>query len=498
MKIRPIGRKQKYSSAFSALSAVSLKFTAMGAARLTLLGIVAAALLASAGCTVGPDYVRPAAEIPWDYKETPGWKKATPQDHAVGGAWWELFQDAELSGLMERVIVSNQNVAVAEAQFRQARALARAARAGYFPTVTGGASQTRSSRSTTLISELTSRRTTLSDYLLPIDLSWEVDVWGRVRRLVEAGRAGAEASAADLRAALLIAQAELALDYFQLRVVDEQRQLFDETIRAFRKTLDLTLNRYARGVASRADVLLAETQLKAAEAQAIDLGVQRSQMEHAVAMLIGKPASLFSLPAAPLRPTMPVIPVGVPSELLERRPDIAAAERTAAAANAQIGVAMAAYFPKITLSASFGFESADSWRWLTAPSRFWSVGPALAETLFDGGLRGAQTEQARAAYDAAVASYRQTVLTGFQEVEDQLAALRVLEEETTVQEDALRAARLAVTITLNRYKAGTASTLDVLVAQTTALDRERAVVDILGRRLTASVLLIKALGGGWE
>ena len=319
-----------------------------------------------------------------------------------------------------------------------------------------------------------------------------------MRRTVEASQAGAQASQADLASVLLSAQALLAQDYFQLRTVDAQKKVLEDTIGGYQKTLDLTKNRYTAGVASRADVLQAETQLKTAQAQSIDLGVQRAQLSHAMALLVGKPPSAFSIPVAPLVATPPAVPIGVPSDLLERRPDIASAERNVAAANARIGVAEAAFYPNVTLSASAGLEAASLAKWLTWPARFWSVGPAVSEVLFDGGLRRAQTEQARAAYDAEVAAYRQTVLTGFQEVEDSLAALRVLEEEARVQQEALAAARQTVDVVTNQYKAGTVSYLNVIVAQTTALSNEQTALNILGRRMAASVSLVKALGGGWD
>jgi NodT family efflux transporter outer membrane factor (OMF) lipoprotein len=296
----------------------------------------------------------------------------------------------------------------------------------------------------------------------------------------------------------LLLQAELAQNYFQLRALDKQKQLLDATVTAYQKFLELTKNRYGSGVASKLDVLQAETQLKTTQAQAIDVGVQRAQLEHAIALLLGRPASVFSIPIAPIEMVLPAIPVGVPSELLERRPDIAAAERLMAATNAQIGVAIAAYYPNITLTASGGFQATDLAKWLTWPSRFWSVGAAMAETVFEGGLRRAQTAQARAAYDATVASYRETVLAGFQEVEDNLAALRILEEEARVQNEAVKAAQEAVRLAINQYKAGTLSQLNVIVDQTVALNNERTALDILSRRTTASVLLIKALGGGWK
>jgi len=462
-------------------------------------------LLAAAGgtallaaCTVGPDYVRPTAEVPPVFKEMSGWKTAQPKDTAIRGKWWEIFGDPLLNTLAEQVEISNQNLVAAEAQYRQARAIVHEAQAAYFPTITAGASVTRTNSPVTGGGGVSKSSGTLTQYLLPVDLSWELDVWGRVRRTVEANRANAQASAADLAALRLSSQATLAQDYFQLRTLDAQKQLLDETAANYRRFLDITKNRYASGVASRGDVLVAETQLRTTEAQSIDLGVQRAQLEHAIAVLVGKPAPLFAIPAAPLAATPPAIPAGVPSELLEWRPDIAAAERRVAAANAQIGVAKAAYFPAITLSATGGFEHADLANWLSWPNRFWSLGAAVSETVFDGGLRRAQSDQAWAAYDAEVAAYRQTVLTGFQEVEDNLAALRILEEELHVQDQAVEAARQSVAVTTNQYKAGTASSLDVIVTQAIELNNKRADIAVRGSRMNASVLLIKALGGGWD
>ncbi|HMK55732.1 MAG TPA: efflux transporter outer membrane subunit [Dissulfurispiraceae bacterium] len=464
-----------------------------------IVAAVSCALLT--GCTVGPDYVRPTAETPPSFKETDGteWKVARPTDDIRRGVWWEVFGDKALNALEEQVRISNQNIAAAEAQYRQARALVQAARAAYFPTVAADASYTRSRRAISGAGLSAARSSsTASDYLLSGSASWEPDIWGKVRRSVEASEATAQASAADLESLSLSAQAELAQNYFQLCTLDAQKQMFASTVSAYQTFLDMTRNRYANGVASRADVLQAETQLRTAQAQAIDIGIQRAQIEHAIALLIGKPASVFSIPESPLSAYPPRIPVGMPSELLERRPDIAAAERRVAAANAQIGVAIAAYYPNITLSASGGFESSHLSKWLTWPNRFWSVGANILETVFDGGLRASLTEQARAAYDADVASYRQTVLTGFQEVEDNLAALRILEEEALVQDEAVKAARQAVALTTNQYRAGTVSYLDVVTVQAIALNNERTALDIAGRRMAASVLLIKALGGGWE
>ncbi|HMK59918.1 MAG TPA: efflux transporter outer membrane subunit [Dissulfurispiraceae bacterium] len=460
----------------------------------------------SFGCTVGPDYVKPTADTPPSYKEIGDteWKVAQPSDDVKRGSWWEIYGDSQLNALEEQVKISNQNIAAAEAQYRQARALVQGARAAYFPTASLDASFTRSSRGSGSTAGLSAgasaarASSTVSDYLLSGNVSWEPDIWGKVRRTVEASEANAQASSADLESLILSLQAELAQNYFQLCAIDAQKQLYDSTVKAYQTFLEMTKNRYASGVASKADVLQAETQLRTAQAQAIDIGVQRAQLEHAIALLIGKPASAFSIPGSSLSARPPGIPVGMPSDLLERRPDIAAAERRVAAANAQIGVAKAAYYPNITLSASGGFESSHLSKWLTWPNRFWSVGTNVLETVFDGGLRASLTEQARAAYDANVAAYRQTVLTGFQEVEDNLAALRILEQEATVLEEALKAARQSVVVILNQYKAGTVSYLDVVNVQTIALNNERTALDIAGRRMTASVLLIKALGGGWS
>ena len=458
---------------------------------------LAAALLG--GCTVGPDYVRPAVETPAAFKE--GWKQAEPRDHEDRGKWWEMFNDPLLNRLQAQVDISNQTLARAEAQFRQAAALVDSASAAYYPTLTGGVSATRSRASSTTIAQPSAvpvSRGVVTNRNLPFNAAWEADVWGRISRTVEANTAGAQASAADLEAARLSAQAQLAQNYFQLRALDAQRQLLEDTVSAYEKSLQLTQNRYTAGVVARADVVQAQTQLKATQAQAIDIGVQRAQLEHAIASLVGKPASDFSIPRAPLNAVPPPVPPALPSSLLERRPDIAAAERRMAAANAQIGVAKAAFFPALTLSAATGFQSASMEQWLTAPSRFWSIGPAVALSIFDGGLRRAATDQAIAAYDANVAAYRQTVLTGFQEVEDNLAALRILEQEAQVQDEAVKAARQSVELVTHQYKAGIVGYLNVIAVQTATLGNERAALDILNRRLAAAVLLVKALGGGWK
>ena len=463
--------------------------------------LVAVALVAAAGCSVGPDYVRPAAETPGAYKEMTGdgeWKPAQPSDGSVRGPWWEVFGDPTLNSLEAEVSISNQNVLVAEAQFRQARALVLAARSQFFPTATIGAGYTRSRPSATLASSIGPPQGASNDFILPLDVSWDIDVWGRIRRNVEGNRANAQASAGDLEATRLLFQSELAQDYYLLRTLDAQRALLDAAIAAFQTSLQLTRNRYAGGIASAADVAQAETQLKTTQAQATDLGVQRAQLDHAIAILIGRPPAAFGIAVAPLPATPPAIPVGLPSELLERRPDVAAAERRVAAANAQIGVAVAAYYPTVTLSATAGFESGSIAKWFMWPSRFFSVGPAVTETVFDGGLRSAQTASARAAYDASVAGYRESVLGAFQDVEDNLAALRILETEAREQDEAVRAAERSLALTTNQYRAGIVSYLNVVIAQTAALTSEQTAVGIKGRRLNASVLLIKALGGGWS
>lgn len=453
---------------------------------------VALALLNA--CAIGPDYQRPAMEVPTAYKEQRDWKLAEPKDALIRGKWWQVFGDTALDTLAEQVDVSNQDLKAAEARYRQATALSQSAQAGLFPTVSANASSTRSSAAASRSGGNTGIAKNNS---LTANASWELDVWGRIRRQIEATNASAEASAADLEAVRLSLQSQLAINYFQIRVSDEQKQLFDDAVAAYEKSLVLTKNRYNVGVAGKSDVIQAEAQLKSTTAQAIDLGVQRAQLEHAIAVLIGKAPGSFSLAREKFTLKVPVMPVGMPSTLLERRPDIAAAERRVMAANAQIGVAKAAWFPALSLSASGGYANPSLANLLSAPNLFWSLGPQLAVTLLDFGKRSAATNQAVASYDQTVAAYRQTVLEGFQEVEDNLAALRILEQEAIVQEDAVRAARESVVLTLNQYKAGTVSYLNVVTVQASELSNERTAVSLLGRRLTAAVGLIRALGGGW-
>jgi NodT family efflux transporter outer membrane factor (OMF) lipoprotein len=403
-----------------------------------------------------------------------------------------------LNGLEEQVNVSNQNLKAAEAQFRQARALVRFDRAAYYPTITGGASAARErlSQNRPLVSNVTPSN--ITDLAIPFDVSYEADVFGRVRRTVEAARSNAQASAADLESVSLSLHAELALDYFQMRTLDAEEQLLNRNVTAFEKALELTQSRYKGGVASAVDVAQAQTQLENTRTQAIDVLIQRAQNEHAIAVLIGQPASSFTVPAAAWDAPPPAIPPGLPSDLLERRPDVAAAERRISAANAQVGVARAAYFPVFTLTGSGGFESTAISTLIQGPSGFLTAGASAVVTAFDVGRRRAISEQARAAYDESVANYRQTVLTAFQEVEDNLAALRILDDEGKAQQAAVAAAEHSLDLSTNRYKGGVVSYLEVTTAQSTALADERAAVDILRRRMTASVSLIKALGGGWN
>src|SRR5262245_30404880 len=457
-----------------------------------------------AGCMVGPDYVKPKAETAPAFKEDAGWKVAQPQDQIPRGKWWELFNDPQLNALEEQINVSNQSVQLSLAQYRQARALIQEARSALFPTVTVNPQITRSKSSNTLGATPVAR-IAQTYYTVPIEASWTVDLWGQYRRGYESTLDSAQASAGHLETTRLAMQAELAQNYFQLRTLDSQRQLLEDTVVNFQKSLELTKNRYASGVVSKADVVAAETLLRTTQAQAIAVGVQRAQMEHAIAMLIGKPASLFSLPSMPLplSAVPPSIPTGIPSTLLERRPDIAAAERSVAAANAQIGVATAGYYPTLTLNALLGWQTSSSFapccsQLFTYPSRYWSLGASMAQPLFNGFLTRAQVDAARAAYDGTVATYRQSVLTGFQEVEDNLSALRILEEQAKVQDAAVAAAAQSVQLYTNQYKAGTLSYLDVVVVQDTLLNNQVTAVTILGSRMNAAVLLVKALGGGWQ
>ena len=451
------------------------------------------------GCSVGPKYSKPIAETPPTYKELGDWKPAQPSDAALKGNWWEIFQDPQLNELEEKLTVSNQSLRAAQDQFLEARAQLRISRSAEYPLVTVGSSITQQRDSLNRALARGNGPVNFADFLISGgDFSYEADVWGRVRHIVESSRAQAQASAADLETVRLSLHAELALDYFTLRGLDAQKQLFDSNVDAFQKALDLTLNRFNGGLASREDVELAATQLEQTKAQDIDLMSMRDQFEHAVAVLIGQPASTFTLAAAPMPPVPPPTPPGLPSELLERRPDIASAERQVASANAQIGVARAAYFPLITLGLTGGFESGAFTSLLNGPSAIWAIGGSALQTVFDAGRRRAVSDQAKAAYDGTIANYQQTVLTSFQQVEDSLSDLRVLEEEAKTQDAAVAAANRSLEQSTNRYKGGLDTYLTVITAQSAVLANERTAVSLLTRRMTSSVLLIKALGGGWD
>jgi NodT family efflux transporter outer membrane factor (OMF) lipoprotein len=465
-----------------------------------------------AGCNVGPKYSRAPVDTPPAYKELDGWKQADPQDASLKGDWWELFGDQELNDLEKQVNVSNQNVAAAQAAFLVARAMVKEARSQLFPTVTVGPGVTWQRPSATLRNSSGSGGTggtggtgttptatsTFADYTLPFDATYQVDLWGKIRNQVKANVYAAQASAADLQNVRLTAQAEVAVDYFNLRSQDAQKQLLDETVKAYQDSLDLTKALYETGIDNQEAVAQAETQLDTAKAQDTNLGILRAQYEHAIAMLIGKPPSELSIPVKPLETAPPNIPVGLPSALLERRPDVAAGERNMAQANAQIGVARAAYFPSLTLSASLGLESSQIAKWFTWPSRFFSAGPAVSETLYDGGLRRATVQQYRANYDETIANYRQDVLTAFQQVEDDLAGLRILEQEYQEQDTAVKAAQNTLKIATDRYKLGLDPYLNVITAETALLGNRQTEVTLRMQQMQSSVQLIEALGGGWN
>ncbi len=460
-----------------------------------------AALLGS--CAVGPNYHRPSAPVPQRFKEAEGWKPAEPREVGSGADWWSVYEDATLNDLERQIDISNQTLKASEAAWREAVALITAARAGFFPVIGVAATGTRSGGPGAAANVGAGAATApqsmpKNQFELAGTGSWDIDIWGRIRRTLEANVASARASEADLAAARLSAQATLASDYIELRVTDEQQQLLDETVEAYRRSLQITENQYKVGVAAKTDVITAATQLEGAESQQIAVGVNRAILEHAVAVLIGKPPGDFTLSPAKLGTLVPVVPLGVPSALLERRPDIAGAERRMAAANAQVGVAIAAYFPDLTLSGSFGYASSVTSHLVTAPNNLWSFGGSATDTLLDFGARPAQVRQARAAYDATVATYRQTVLTAFGQVEDELATLRILEQQVKVQEQTVKDANLAVQLTLNQYKAGTVAYTSVITAQTTALSDAQTLLTIRQNRLVASVNLIEALGGGWN
>jgi NodT family efflux transporter outer membrane factor (OMF) lipoprotein len=474
---------------------------------------LAAASCFLAGCSVGPKYHVPTADAPAAYKElTPddyknrdGWKVAQPQDDAIRGKWWEIFNDSELNALEEKVNVSNQTIASAAASFFAARALVKEARSQLFPTVTTNPSITKgrspsgtSGSTTGSTGSTSSAKSSFTDYSLPFDATWQPDLFGRIRNTVKAAAYGAQATEADLENTRLTIQADLAADYFQLRGQDALKQLLDSTVAADQSSLDLTKALYDSGLDNIEAVQQAETQLEATEAQDVALGIDRAKFEHAIAMLTGQPASTFSIPFEPLHTNPPAIPIGVPSQLLERRPDIASAERLVAQANAQIGIARAAYFPTVTLSAAAGLESSSFTAWFTWPSRFYSIGAAAAETIFDAGLRRATVEQFRAQYDETVANYRQAVLTAFQQVEDNLASLRILSQEIQLQDAAVESAKKTLATATDRYQLGLDPYLDVLSAQSTLFSNQQTAVTLRIQQMTASEGLIQTLGGGWN
>jgi NodT family efflux transporter outer membrane factor (OMF) lipoprotein len=474
-------------------------------------GLLAACLLL-AGCTVGPNYKRPDAPVPPAYKENNGtqatvpppnppggtWKPAQPADDALRGKWWELYGDPQLNSLEDKVAVSNQTLKAAVEQYLSARDQVRVSRAAYYPSFSVGPSVSRERQSQNRPLYVPGSKSTYGDFTAAGQASWEPDLWGNVRRTVEAARSNAQASAADLANVELSIRAELATDYFELRGLDTDQKLLDDTVKSYRTSYDLTVNRRKGGVATESDVSLAQTQLQSTISQSIDVGVARAQYEHAIATLTGVPASSFGLAAQPLDLALPQLPTGVPSALLERRPDISIAERQAQAANAQIGIAIAAFYPNITLSGSGGFESQSITTWFQGPSGLWAIGGSAAELIFDGGRRRALTDQARHNYEQAADNYRESVLNAFQEVEDNLAALRIYQQEAVSQQAAVLSARHSTQISTNRYKGGVTNYIEVLTAQAAQLANERAQADLTTKQFASSVLLVRALGGGWD
>lgn len=457
--------------------------------------VILAALLCGA-CATRKPYVVPTVDMPAAFKEDANWKPAQPADLAARGNWWELFGDPSLNALEQQVATSNQDLKAAEARFEQARAALRGTRALRAPQVVGtptiAREQPSGNRATSSFHDV------YTDLVLPADVSYEADVWGRVRQSILASRGAAEASAADVAATALSIQAELAVDYFALHMLDREQQLLNDTVTAYQQALDLTQNRFRGGLVSQFDVAQAQTQLETTHAQAVDVGIDRSNLEHAIAALVGQPASTFAVPAAPLTEMPPAVPAVLPSNLLERRPDVASAERLVASASAAAGAATSALYPIITLSGSVGFESSSFGSWLAAASNFWSIAPAAAINVFDAGRRRAAAQEANGRYTESMADYRASVLSAFREVEDQLSTLRILEEESRVQDIAVSAAEQSLTLATNRYRGGVATYLEVIAAQSAALANERTSVNLLGRRMTATVLLIKAIGGGWN
>jgi NodT family efflux transporter outer membrane factor (OMF) lipoprotein len=455
-----------------------------------------------AACAVGPNYHRPPVDAAANYKEAGDWKPSEPNDILSRGPWWKIFNDGVLDDLESQIDISNQNVKAAEAAFEQSRALVSQARAGFWPTIAASLGAQRQGQPVELTNAsgapIGTTTHTQNSVTAGVSANWDIDIWGRIRRTTESNVASAQANSAALAAARLSAQAELATDYFELRAQDQLEKLLDDTVVAETLSLKITESRYKFGVAARADVVTAETQLLSSQAQQVNAKIQRAILEHAVAVLIGKQPAEFSLASSAMRSDVPTVPAGVPSTLLERRPDVAEAERKMAAANAQIGVAKAGYFPDLTLTGQDQYSSSTFSRLIQNSNRIWAVGPALAETLFDGGLVRAQVRGARAAYEGTVDAYRETVLTSFQQVEDEIVTLRVLEQEGVIEDETVKKAREAEALTLNQYKAGTVPYSSVITAQTTRLSAEETALQVLSSRLQASVALIEALGGGWN
>jgi len=465
----------------------------------------AGALLSA--CAVGPNYHRPAMPpAPESFKEVGDWKPSEPADALSRGPWWEIFHDDVLNQLEAQVEVSNQNVRAAVASYEEAQALLSEARAGYWPTVSLNAARTRTvtgssqgggpTGGTSSFGAVFGRPQTTSS--IGVRGDWTIDLWGEIRRTVESSRANSQASAAALASAKLSAQASLATAYFQLRTQDQLQIILNDIVNAQQESLKITENRYRVGVAAKADVVSAQTQLLSSQSEQINSQIPRATLEHAIAVLVGQSPSTFSQGSAPMRADVPSVPPGVPSQLLERRPDVAQAERKVAAANAQIGVAQTAWFPSLSLTGSLQYSGSTLSRLIRASNRIWSIGPEIAATVFDGGLRRAQVKAAKAEYEISVDDYRQTVLAGFQNVEDDLVSLRVLEKQAAVENEAVKAAREAETLTLNQYKAGTVPYSSVISAQTARLDAEQTALNVLSNRLQASVALIQDLGGGWD
>jgi len=457
--------------------------------RYFLAGVLATALAIVSACAVGPNYRRPEFDAAVSYKEQDGWKPSEPGEAGSSGPWWRIFNDEALDELEGRIEISNENVKAAAAAFQEARALVSQAQAGFWPTVSATASRQRT---------VTGSAPPHTINRAGAAASWDLDIWGQIRRSTESSRASAQASAAALAAARLSAQAALASDYFELRAQDQLQSLLSDIVAAQERSLKIAENRYRVGVAAKADVVSARTQLLSSQAQQVNAKIQRAVLEHAIAVLIGQQPAAFSLQAASMRADVPTVPPGLPSTLLERRPDIAEAERRVAAANAQIGVARSAFFPSLTLSGSDDYTGGSISKLIRTSNRVWAFGPALAQTVFDGGLRRAQAAQARAAYELSVDSYRQTVLAGLEQVEDELVTLRVLEQQALIEDAAVKAAREAENLTLNQYKAGTVPYSSVIAAQTTRLNTEETALTVLVDRLTASVAMIEAVGGGWN